>query len=62
MLLYIYVVTWNANLPSEDTKHNYHVHGHYVDSLTGGGLAIPGDSTVQRIMYCFVFFIALEDV
>ena len=41
---------------NEDTRYYYQRHGKYLDLLNRGKLTIPGDCTVQWIVYCYIFF------
>ena len=41
---------------TEDTSHYYEKYGVYINHINRGRLTIPGDCTVQWIVYCFIFF------
>ena len=45
---------------NEDTTFYYDRYGQYLNNLNRGKLTIPDDSTVQWIVYCFIFFVTLS--
>jgi hypothetical protein len=45
----------------DDTYEYYKKHGLYLDNLNRGGLRIPGDRSVQWVIFCYLLFLAIEE-
>ena len=45
----------------DDTYEYYKKHFLYLDNLNRGGLRIPGDPSVQWVIFCYLLFLAIED-
>ena len=55
-----YVQAKARSVCANDTYFYSKRYGLYLNNLNRGGLAIPGDSIVQWIIYCYIFFVSIR--